>query len=179
MFELKKIKKNNKIELTSIKEIYENSFPPDERRDFNLVIDLLKNKTFSLNAILFENKAIGLLSYWHFDQFIYIEHFAIHENFRNNGVGSFIINNFVTQNFNKQILLETEIPIDRISLRRIEFYKRFGFIISTENYIQPPYDKTKEAVPMLIMSKPEIESNTDFETIKRILYKNVYFANML
>ncbi len=173
MIELKKIKKNDKQSLISIREIYENSFPPDERRDFELVTELIDNKLFTLYGIIFENNTIGMLSGWSFIDFTYIEHFAIDSKFRNNGAGSFIFQKFINQTTNK-IILEVDLPTDEISLKRIKFYTKFGFSICKETYIQPPYDKNKEAVPMLIMSNVDIESFEDFEYLKNTIYKNVY-----
>jgi ribosomal protein S18 acetylase RimI-like enzyme len=176
MFELKKLNKNDKSLLISVKEIYESSFPPNERRDFKLVVDLIDNQSFSLSAIRFENQTIGFLSCWFFFDFTYIEHFAIDKDYRNNGVGSFILQEFINKTTNK-IILEVDLPEDDISFKRIVFYKKFGFTICKETYIQPPYDSSKESVPMLIMSSEEIESKVEFETIKKTLYQNVYLTD--
>lgn len=173
MFELKKIQKNDKQTLNSIRVIYENSFPSDERRDFELVTELINNNIFTLYAINFENNTIGMLSSWSFIDFTYIEHFAIDSKFRNNGAGSFIFQKYINLTPNK-IILEVDLPTDEISFKRIKFYTKFGFSICKETYIQPPYDKNKEAVPMLIMSNVEIECFQDFEYLKYIIYKNVY-----
>lgn len=178
MFELKKLNKNDKSSLISIKEIYENSFPSNERRDFKLVIELIENNLFTVFAITFEDRIIGMLSSWDFTYFTYIEHFAIDKNFRNNGVGSFILQEFINKTTNK-ILLEVDLPEDNISLKRIEFYKKFGFTICKETYVQPPYDSNKESVPMLIMTNEVIENKEEFETIKKTLYQNVYLTEYI
>lgn len=40
---------------------------------------------------------------------------------------------------NSLVVLEVELPFDEMSRRRIGFYQRSGFTLSTLRYIQPPY----------------------------------------
>jgi ribosomal protein S18 acetylase RimI-like enzyme len=173
MFKLEKVKNDDNYSLNRIKNIYESSFPENERRDFEDVIKLLTNQQFTLFSIKFEIETVGMLSVWEFSEFSYIEHFAIDEDFRSEGIGTYILKQFISKQ-EKQIILEVDLPNDNLSLKRIRFYESFGFNICREEYIQPPYSKFKEAVPMLIMSKPEIISFEEFESIKAALYHIVY-----
>ncbi|NVN94588.1 MAG: GNAT family N-acetyltransferase [Bacteroidetes bacterium] len=175
MIDFQELTPSDKLILKKIKKIYENSFPPDERRLFKKVVNLLNDTRFSLSAIKFENEVVGMLSLWDFTSFVYIEHFAISEEFRNNGLGSYVLKKLI-QDENRQIVLEVELPEDVFSLKRIKFYERFGFYICRESYIQPPYDdRGKEALPMLIMAKPEIDSSFIFEDIRKTIHQKVYF----
>jgi hypothetical protein len=72
------------------------------------------------------------------------------------------------------IVLEVELPEDASSFKRIKFYKRFDFSIYKEAYIQPPYDKGKQAVPMLIMIANESDTTLTFATIEKTLHQQVY-----
>lgn len=173
MFDIVKINRNDKKSLRKIEKIYETSFHINERRNFKDVLVLIDNTSFNFNAIIFEEEIIGLFFYWTFPEFIYIEHFAIDESYRGNKIGSYILNKFLMIH-EKQIILEVDLPSDDISLKRIKFYERYGFVICKEDYIQPPYNAIKEAVPMIIMSKPEIINIYDFENIKNKLYTEIY-----
>ncbi len=173
MIILQKLTSTDTLYLKKIKKIYENSFPPNERRAFEKVIDLLADKRFCLSTIMFETEVVGMFSQWDFGSFVYIEHFAISEEYRGNGLGSYILQNFI-QEENRQIVLEVELPEDEVSLKRIKFYEQFGFSICREPYTQPPYDKDKEAIPMLIMYKQEINSEIEFKNIEKTLHQEVY-----
>ena len=68
--------------------LYTASFPHPERRSWDgLVHELIYEKRFFSNALLQENEFVGFLNYWKFEQFYYIEHFAVLEKMRgkNNG----------------------------------------------------------------------------------------------
>jgi GNAT superfamily N-acetyltransferase len=161
--------------ISSARQIYESSFPEDERRDFNLIKALDKNTELDF-CIITNNQSvvIGILSYWNFDTFVYIEHFATQEEKRGLGIGSKILTELVNT-FSKPIVLEIELPENALAKRRMEFYQRHGFAPQPYNYVQPPYDKTKQSVPMLIMtkSKEEISKECYYSIIKE-LHQKVY-----
>lgn len=173
MIDFQELTPSDKLILKKIKKIYENSFPPDERRLFKNVVSLLNDTRFSLSAIMFENEVMGMLSLWDFTSFVYIEHFAISEEFRNNGLGSYVLKKLI-QDENRQIVLEVELPEDTLSLKRVKFYERFGFSICHELYTQPPYEQNKASVPMLIMAKHTIAALPEFQNIKKTLHQEVY-----
>ncbi len=173
MINLQKLVPADKLYLKKIRKIYEQSFPPNERRTFEKVINLLADKRFYLFAVTFEDEVVGMLSKWDLNTFVYVEHFAVSEEFRNNGLGSYVLQKII-QDESRQIVLEVDFPEDELSLKRIRFYKQFGFSIYSESYIQPPYDKDKDAVPMLIMTCQEIDSVVVFQNIKKTLHQEVY-----
>lgn len=157
------------VELT-----YNNSFPLVERRDFSFVVDLLtQEQRFSLDLILDPVNYIGFITYWDFDSFIYIEHFAIDEKKRNVGFGGKSLQAFVKK-IDKPILLEVEPPVENEQIRRIAFYNRCGFEYHTLPYKQPPYRVGDLMQPMCLMSFGNIPLINDFYKIKAIIYKNVY-----
>ncbi|MCX6231975.1 MAG: GNAT family N-acetyltransferase [Bacteroidetes bacterium] len=177
MIQLQKLSVEDKKQLKVIKKIYETSFPPNERRDFKKILLLLSDDRFNISAILFEDEVVGMLSDWDFKTFTYIEHFAISPDIRGNGLGSYVLNNFILIN-DKLVVLEVEIPEDENSYKRIMFYERFGFNVCKETYIQPPYDEGKEAVPMLIMINREPDTSLPFKQIEKTLHQEVYgFSN--
>ncbi len=165
----------NSVYIESAKQIYEDSFPEDERRDFNLIEALDKNTELDFPLITNnQGEVVGILSYWNFDTFAYIEHFATQEEKRGLGIGSKVLSEIVNK-FSKPIVLEIELPENALAKRRMEFYQRHGFSPQPYNYVQPPYDKTKQSVPMLIMtnSKNEI-SKEAYDSIIKELYQKVY-----
>ncbi len=172
MIQLHKLTQTDTVFLKEARIIYESAFPSNERRVFKEVKKKLADKRFNFSVIKFEDKVVGIFTLWDFENFVYIEHFAISEAFRNNGLGSFVLTQMINEE-NRQIVLEVELPVDEFSLKRIKYYKRFGFDISHETYIQPPYDKDKLAVSMLIMTKQEMDTATCKNIIKTI-HQEVY-----
>ncbi len=173
MIHLTTILSSNKTYLNKIKKIYESSFPSDERRDFKLVVKLLSDDRFELKGIFVDKDLVGFITTWDFNDFMYVEHFAVAEELRGNGLGSYVLQNIIN-NSELRIVLEVDLPSDSISFKRIKFYQNFGFVLSHEEYIQPPYDADKSAVPMFVMSKPEIDNFNDFQYIVSTLHTHVY-----
>ncbi len=173
MIHLTTILTTDKKHLIGIKMIYESSFPDNERRDFTQLVELLDDDRFKLKGIFIDDDLVGFISYWDFNVFMYVEHFAISDVLRNNGLGTHVLQSLLEENLNK-MLLEVDLPSDPISFKRIKFYERLGFVICHEEYIQPPYGEGKEAVPMLILSKPEIDNTNEFKTIVKTIHSEVY-----
>lgn len=162
---------NDFNKINSAKELYENSFPRYERRDWEEIIRYEQNnKIFNFFTIDIEQNFCGIVSIWHFNEFIYIEHFAIKNEYRNKGIGSKILE-ILKKQYNLPIVLEVEPPGSCITKKRISFYIRNGFFILKDKYIQPPYSKNLPACEMKIMTT---KAGISFQKVKNILYKEVY-----
>lgn len=115
----------------------------------------------------------GFLTAWDFNDFIYIEHFAIDEAARNGGIGGKALKQFLAS-CHAPVVLEVEIPTDDLSKRRIGFYERLGFRLDTHIYYQPPYRQGGPTLEMRLMTYGDLPLSASFETVKTTLYKNVY-----
>lgn len=135
--------------------LYKKSFPPEERRQLQVQRSAMATaKQYIFEVIIDDNSApIGLFLWWKFEDMRYIEHFAIAPEFRNQGYGKEIMASFITES-NSPVALEVEIPSDEIKTRRINFYKRLGFIINKAEYFQPPYKVNGQPVKMLLATYP-------------------------
>ena len=92
------------------RQIYETSFPEDERRNFDLLKALDGKSDFDFFVITDKQaNAIGIISLWSFKEFIYIEHFAIQQNERGKGIGSSVLSSLANK-YSKPVLLEVELP---------------------------------------------------------------------
>lgn len=157
------------------RQIYETSFPEDERRNFDLLKALDGKYDFDFFVIADKQaNAIGIISLWSFKEFIYIEHFAIQQNERGKGIGSSVLSSLANK-YSKPILLEVELPEDDLAKRRIAFYQRHGFAVQPYDYTQPAYDKTKQSLPMIVMIKADFEiTKRFFDSAIATIYKEVY-----
>lgn len=159
-----------------VEELLVNAFPLEERRELYTQREFTdSNPLFHNNIIIEDGSPIGLLSYWDFEQFIYVEHFAIHPSRRNGGMGRKTLS-ALKEKVYRPIVLEVELPENEISKRRIQFYEREGFCLWEHEYKQPPYRNGDDFLPMYIMVHGKLTINNDFESIKSMLYKEVYLV---
>lgn len=150
------------------------AFPKEERRELSMQREYTDRKThFHNNILLVNKKPVGFISYWNFGLFYYVEHFAIDVTQRNSGYGQMVIN-ALKEKLQGPIVLEVELPEDETSKRRIGFYQRLGFRLWKKEYQQPPYRNGESYLPMQLMVQGDLKSETDFELIKKQLYKEVY-----
>jgi len=156
--------------MLEIQEIYEKSFSENERRNFDDLLYLIKNNK-QINIENFDENAF--IIYWTFDDFVFIEYFAVDEKFRGGGLGTNILKIFLQKN-RLPIILEVALPNTEIDKKRIAFYERFGFVLHSQKYIQPPYSIEKQEIEMCLMSFGKIDFEKNFEKIKNTLYREVY-----
>lgn len=172
MISIKKLSQNLD-EINFSKNIYEKSFPIEERRDFSLVLDIYKTDSLSLNLIYDNETMVGILNYWDFNDFLYIEHLAVNEQYRNQKIATKVLEQLNSQN--KLIVLEVELPNDELSKRRIRFYERNAYSIQPFTYFQPPYRKGEEKIKMHLMANTQLPINkTKYDEIVSLIEKKVY-----
>lgn len=139
-------------ELETIRELYIAAFPPEERREFDQLKLLLNNvechfyRIFTLPATL-----AGFCILWEFPAFVFIEHFAVKPELRGLGIGEKTLDK-IKGRFQKNIILETELPTDELKIRRIRFYERNGYHKLNRTYFQPSYGENKSEVELKLMS---------------------------
>ena len=153
--------------------IYEETFPPDERREWSQIIDLLNNPDFSFTGIYRQEQIIGFIIVWNLHEFSFIEHFAILESERGQGIGKHAIEKILSL-ISTLVILEVEIPESEIARKRIRFYEKLNFSICESEYFQPPYSIHKNKVKMLLMSYPKRIMDASFAHLKTKIYSSVY-----
>ena len=115
----------------------------------------------------------AFITVWKFEDFAFIEHFAVNPFYRNQGLGSLILHEILNL-LQCQICLEVELPKTDFAKRRIGFYERNGFFINHYPYAQPPYTREKQPVPLLMMTSGNCVSKDRFDSIKETIFKEVY-----
>jgi len=160
-------------DLKIIRNLYCTSFPPEERREFDQLKLLVQEEDHYINQILInKNKIAGLCIFWVFNEFVFIEHLAVKPELRGIGIGEGTLS-ALREKF-KILILETELPVNEISKRRIKFYERNGFSLLERQYFQPSYDKNKPEVELKIMcTKADISDEKLSEYLLQIR-KKVY-----
>lgn len=168
---LRPIKKG---EFAGVYGIMEKSFPDDERRNKKEQRALLDEEGYTIYILPDEDDSIkGFIAVWQFEDFGYIEHFAVDEKYRCMGLGSVMLSEAVKK-LGKMVCLEVEPPCGGMTARRVGFYERNGFVLNDYPYIQPAFSPEKKAIPLKIMTYGRAVDEAEFEKIKNTLYKRVY-----
>lgn len=166
--------------LDKIESTYTGSFPPDERRPFPLLRCLIDEQDlFAIGALLQNETYIGFLSYWDFETFRYVEHFAVDPLARGGGLGGKCLNLFLSQS-DKPVVLEVELPEDEMSRRRIGFYERHGFVLCQHPYYQPSYyGEFDVRLEMRLMTWGNLDINSSFVDCVSRIHPAVYGVKSL
>lgn len=159
-----------------VEKLLQSAFPETERRDDRMqraYTDYYPK--FHCLLIRDFDKPVGLLTYWDFDDFVYIEHFAIHESLRNRGYGGQALEMFI-QEIGRPVVLEVEMPRSKgdITHRRISFYRRHGLSLRRMPYRQPPYREGDKWLPMKLMSSVKVKWPKIADTVRDTIYREVY-----
>lgn len=150
-------------------DLYELSFPYEERRDRCRVEEDLKDSRYHFMAFSMENgnEPSGFIAYWIFPEpegYIYGEHFAVNPALRRGGIGASVLEHF--KSYNLPIILEIELPEDELKTRRMNFYLRNGFIMNPHKHMQPPYHPDSQALPLRVMTWPREFSAEEYERFR-------------
>lgn len=141
--------------------LYDESFPADERRPYADAAHLanfikMKGGKFHAYAAKDGDLFLGFLSYWTFEGYAYIEHFAVRPEQRGRNIGARMLGHLMRE-VSPDILIEVEKPDTDEAKRRIKFYERHGFRTREEiKYIQPPYAEGLKPVEMLLMTHGDV-----------------------
>ena len=161
----------------SFLQLYNESFPPEERRDYEDERHLsefikMKHGKFHAFAVKDGDLFLGFLSYWEFEGYTYVEHFAVIPERRGNNIGRKMLGHLF-KTVSEDVLLEVEPPVTPDAERRIKFYENTGFRVRQEfDYMQPPYSGDKQPVKMLLMTHGNVSLHNK-DSIRDML-KEVY-----
>lgn len=160
--------------LCRLHRLYEDSFPAEERRPWEGIVNPADEHGPCLFTITLEGDVVGMLTAWDFGDFVYIEHFAVDPDRRGDGIGGIALDIFKQTMSGRPVVLEVE-PEDNggIADRRIAFYHRHGLNILTRQYVQPPYSPGLPSVPLYIMSTA---TDIDGGAVIEKLHTKVYGA---
>ena len=161
-------------EYNSMEKLLTSAFPKEEYRDLQEMRALTKSKNAFHNNLIYDGDTfIGMITYWDFGRFCYIEHFATLPDMRNRGYGRAILEKMKDM-LRRPIVLEVELPTEVMAQRRIRFYERQGFVLWKHGYMQPPYRPGDTCLPMRLMASGDLDEEKDFEVIEKTIHREVY-----
>lgn len=153
------------LELQDFDEFYQiilNNFPMKEIKSYDYMKATFIDGRYKVLTLVDDNKIIGIMSYFDSDEFVVVDYFSIDGNYKNQGLGSKMLQHFITT-ANKLVMLEVEHPLDDQSTRRIGFYQRNGMILNNQyDYFVPPVRNLKQRLYFHLMSYPHGLNNDEF-----------------
>lgn len=169
-YELEKL---NRSDFELVWEIMQDSFPVDERRNRAGQEYILSHPCYQLYGCRKNGGLAAFFAVWEFEEFSFVEHFAVAREYRNGGIGAALLQQLL-ETIKKPVVLEVEPPERELQRRRIGFYERNGFRQNPYAYIQPAMSEEGRAIPLKLLSTPEKLGETEFERIRDVLYQQVY-----
>lgn len=148
-------------------ELYSISFPAHEQRESVSQTQILSDGEYYFSLIYDEDIFVGLLLYWETLDYIYVEHFCILPEMRNNHYGQKSLE--LLGQRKKTVILEIDPPSDAVSVRRKGFYERNGFVENPYSHAHPPYHKGNVGHTLVVMSSPTSITRTEYDDFKHYL----------
>lgn len=177
MSNLYQLQRFGKKDFAEIWNIMENSFPIDERRTRKGQEAVLDNPYYQLYGCRKDAAVVAFFAVWKFQDFAFVEHFAVEEHCRNGGIGAKLLQELL-EILAVPTVLEVEPPEAELPQRRIRFYERNGFVLNPyEDYVQPALSDAGKELPLMIMTYPKGASRAQYEQIRDTLYREVYHVN--
>lgn len=158
-----------------VEALFLSSFPIEERRDLpEQRYNIDNNPDFTLLLAEDDGMPIGFFTLWNFGDFCYCEHFATDPSRRNKGYGGQIID-LILNRLSHPLMLEVELPDNDLARRRIDFYRRHGFILIEHfAYTQPPYRPDDSPLPLHLMIYNPKNTTVDLNKITATIHTQVY-----
>ena len=108
------------------------SFPATERRGAAGQRALFSDSAYRVDILRAPDGGVqALIASWDFDDFVFLEHFAVDPACRSGGIGGQMLDAMLAR-CGKRACLEAELPETELAARRIGFYERHGFTVNAD-----------------------------------------------
>ncbi len=165
----KRIKDKNAPILKEWMDLYETTFPPSERTDEEQFRRMIEHPQMQFHAVYHEEEPAGFYCLWNLDECYYLLYLATFPQLRNQGIGQKILGH-IKETIDKPLFLEAENPVDELTSRRVNYYRRNGFMVLADN---PGllYDARYGSCRLLLMGNRKVENLTPYlEKIRDVVY---------
>ncbi len=152
-------------------QLYTQSFPLSEQRTLDHQNTAFKSDHYHFDLYYEGKQLLGIIGYWVFPDYLYIEHYAINTALRGQGLGSRILND-LQKNADRPIILEIDEVIDEISTRRLRFYQHLGFVMNPYYHPLPQYridPQEHTQARLMILTYPQAIPPQTYEQFNRDL----------
>lgn len=175
MIELIDIRKLAGEQQTIARAIYEEAFPPQEKRPWELHERLVAtHSAYSFQVALAAGEIIGIVVAWQLADHLYLDYLATNTASRNKGYGRTIMTALLETCKDMPVVLEVEIPDNELAVRRVGFYERLGFHLIDFPYFMPDFTNPEACFPMRLMTYPEPLSQSEAPALMEEIHREVY-----
>lgn len=155
----------------SVWKLYEESFPVAERRKRDDHLRACGDDRFFPLSAWEGGELIGLMFFWEWDSYRYLEHLAVPPRLRGQGYGSEILR--YLRDSDHTIILEIDPLVNELSVRRLQFYERAGFALTPYRFVHLPYRLEAEPQELLILSYPDMITKKQHHDFLRFVNEEV------
>lgn len=157
-----------------IRPLYESSFPVEERRPWQGVLNKLNHEScYEMWLLRCGDTNVGMAVTWQLSSALYVEYLAIDNDMRCKGLGKRALVAIKSHAGGKRVVLEAEPPsTGEMACRRLGFYSRNGFeALPGVDYVQPPYAPGLPSVKLLLLADGPVD---DTDTLIKEIHHKVY-----
>ena len=154
-------------------QIYEDSFPEEEKRTLTEHIKLFDKKSFKMLCYVEDEITLAILFYWHIGSYTYLEHFAVNSILRGRSYGSRILQEFI--NNHQNIILEIEPIVDKLTQKRLDFYERFDFKVNQHTHFQVPFRKNAQELQLIFLSHKKALPDDKYKTLYQMMLQEMEY----
>lgn len=124
---------------------------------------------FYLDDPIDTQKPVGISVGWSLYDFYFVEYLAFVPELRGKHYGSRWMESL--KDLHRKVVVEIEIPVSKIQLKRHHFYENLGFEVLKQDYIMPSVRGDAQPLPMWLLST---DLSLDAEKTTRAIYRAVY-----
>ncbi len=169
--EFLKISPDDKERWDSVWSLYEDSFPLAERRKEADHLRACKDDRFFPLSAWEGNELIGLMFFWEWNSYRYLEHLAVNPDLRGHGYGSQLLRHL--RDSEHTIILEIDPLSNELSVRRLQFYELAGYTLTPYRFVHLPYRLDGQEQELLILSYPKMISKNQHNDFLRFVNEEV------
>ncbi len=151
--------------------LYESAFPAEERRDSAEQSRVMEKEAYHFDLIMQDGEFLGVMLYWETDSFVFLEHFTTRPAVRGKGIGAAALALLCGKG--KTVILEIEDPVDEMTCRRLDFYERNGFTMTSHHHIQAKYRVGDEDLMLRILSYPKAITTEEYLAFQDYMTKEI------
>lgn len=152
--EFLQIEASDKKRWNEVWKLYEDSFPIAETRKVEDHLRASSDKRFFPLSAWDGEQLIGIMFFWEWDSYRYLEHLAVNPNLRGHSYGTQLLKYLCDSNHT--IILEIDPLINELSVRRLQFYERSGYTLTPYRFVHLPYRLDGNEQELLILSYPKM-----------------------
>ena len=162
-----RIEADDKERWNKVWDLYEKSFPVAEIRKKDDHLRACSDERFFPLSAWEGQQLIGLMFFWEWDSYRYLEHLAVNPDLRGNGYGSQLVR--YLRNSDHTIILEIDPLVNELSVRRLQFYERASYTLTPYRFVHLPYRIDGQEQELLILSYPEMISKAQHNDFLRFV----------